>query len=161
MNQNYSVLRAASAANKILAIVFAATFLFPYHTKAATWTYTLASPNPSVTASNLCPGDLKKAIYFFTIGVTSTSGNNGPATMSQLTFTTNAGYNAASVTRFQLWRNTVAAGTGLAGATWVQDITTSLGPASHSFPVFSVLINTLATYQFWITVDVAGTATGG
>jgi predicted CXXCH cytochrome family protein len=113
---------------------------------------TLTSANPAIAAAIICPGTLKVPIYAFTLTAT------GTVNFTALNFTTNAGYIAGDITRFQLWyassNNFANANTQYGG-----DITTALGPGLHTFPnAFSRSINTTGRY-FWITADITSGAT--
>ncbi len=115
---------------------------------------TLASPNPAVPASNMFPGSVKQPVYNFTLTV---AGNSSNPNLTGVTFTTNAGYLAADVTKFQLWYNTT---NNLSTATQIStDIVTTLGPGTHSFAAFSQAIAIGGPYYFWITTDVDASPT--
>src|SRR5437868_14727501 len=94
-------------------ILLTASFLFPSVAKAA-WIYTLASTNPAYPAGNYCPGTNRDTIYKFTIQLNAGSG--GANTLNTVTFTTNAGYAAASVTTFELYRSNANSAAPVAGA---------------------------------------------
>src|SRR5258706_8409136 len=159
MRKNYPVLNLTSVIRNAIIVAFSVIFfLFPLATKAA-WIYTLASPNPAVAAANVCPNAVKVPIYYFTIG---SAGSLTASSLTGLSFTTNAGYAAASILNFKLWRGT---NTSFATATTLIQTLTPGGPGLQTFPAagfLATLMNTNGgTYYFWITMDVASTPTIG
>ncbi len=121
-------------------------------TITATATTTMA-PN-TVASASICAGSTKVPIQSFTLAQTGSTVN-----LTGLTFSTAGTYLAADLTKFQLWTNTT---NSLSGATQVgSDITTTLGPAGHSFGTISQALNVNTTLYFWITMDVATSPANG
>ncbi len=137
-------------------IFFTASFLVGTETKAA-WIYTLASTNPAYPVGNYCPGTNKDTIYKFTITL---SGSGGANNMTGLTFTTNAGYVASSVTTFELYRSNLGVATPNAAA--VSTIVAG-GPGlqTFAFAAFSIGATAGQAMTFWITMNVAAAPTIG
>ncbi len=115
---------------------------------------TLSSANPSIVAANISTGTPKQAIYKFALTV-----SGGSASFTGFNFTTNAGYAAADVAKFQLWYGSDL-GTAVQTGT---DITTSLGPGLHTFAAFTLSLPSPCcfppTYYFWVTADITAAAT--
>lgn len=120
-------------------------------TAASTPDITLSSADPAVAAADVQQGTPKHAIYKFTTAVATAD-----AELNSVAFTTTNSA-AADITKYQLWYNT-ADNFGAASQLGT-DITTSLGSGTHTFGSLSQSISSGGTGYFWITVDVASSAT--
>ncbi len=110
--------------------------------------------NNDVSADSVCAGTTKVPIQSFTIAQYL-----GNATLTGLNFTTTGTYTGTDISNFKLWTNT---SNNLSSATQVGSaITTGLGVGSHSFGTISQLLTSGNTRYFWITMDVASSATSG
>lgn len=111
---------------------------------------TLSSPS-QVTASGVYQGTTKVILSAFQTEVSVSEAN-----LTQIMFNSFGTYTDTDVSKFQLWYNST---NNFAGASQLgTDITTGLGVGSHVFNFFRS-INAGATGYFWITADVANTAT--
>ncbi|MFZ4399129.1 MAG: cytochrome c3 family protein [Bacteroidales bacterium] len=136
---------------KVCFFVFLVIIVFA-NKQVFTQTITLNSTNPAVPATTMCPGSTRIAVYKFTLVLSAAT---PIANLTGLNFTTNAGYTATDITRFQLYSSTT---NSLAGATQLgSNLTTSLGPGLHTFATFTRSLSTTIRY-FWITIDVAANA---
>ncbi|GAB1366930.1 hypothetical protein MASR1M36_18010 [Candidatus Cloacimonadaceae bacterium] len=114
---------------------------------------TTLSVDTQIAAGNVSQGTVKHPIFHFHLARNAT----GSVNLTGVNFTTAGTYAATDVNKFQLWYNTSDA---LSSATQISsDITSGLGTGSHSFASFSQLLTASATRYFWITTDVAISAT--
>jgi hypothetical protein len=112
----------------------------------------LLSSNTQISSSNVYQGSVKLPLFSFETAITVSEAN-----LTGITFNTSGTCIASDITRFQLWYNTT---NNLATATKVgSDITTSLGAGAHSLSVFYQPTPAGSTGYFWITADLAITAT--
>ena len=159
MKKNYSSAfkNLVVIAGKLFVFAFLAVVMFFPLTTNAAWTYTLSSPaNPTVPAADVCPGQVAVPIY--SVIITRSGSGTGTATMTGLSFTTNPGYVATSVTQFRLWRNTV---NSLTGAVPMSTINPAGGPGVQTFPAFGSYPLSTSPQYFLITMDVAVAPTTG
>jgi hypothetical protein len=156
MRKNYSSSKPASLKRlNVFAVLVMLVLAIPMISQAA-YNHVLSTPtNPAIPAANLCPSQLKAQVYAFTI---TTSGSGGLNNLTNISFTTNAGYAAADVSNFKLWINTT---NNLATATqYGGNIVAGLGPGAHTFTAFTYTL-TVLTHYLWITTDVAAAPTQG
>jgi hypothetical protein len=114
----------------------------------------LTSTFPAVSANSVLQGSTGQRIFKFNTIITGSS-----ATLTSLTFTSTGTYLAADVLNFKLLYNTV---NSMVGATQLgSNITTGLGPGSHTFSGFSQATAAGVTGYFWITTDIAAGAGSG
>ena len=137
----------ASAFNIILRAIILAAFIIPNNSFAQS--ATIASPNPAVTASNICAGTLKVPIYYFTIALDAT-----PANLTGFTFTTTGTYAVSDLGVFKLWNNT---SNDLSTASQVGINLTPAAAGVQTFAAFTSTLTINATSHFWVTMDVAAT----
>ena len=157
MKKNYIFLSLSSALRSASWIaLFATAFLFSAESKAA-WDFAIASTSPAVPAANVCPGTIRDTIYKFTVTL---SGSGGAQTLNQVTFTTNAGYAASSLTQFELFRGqAVNNPTPIPLGTPI----TAGGPGLQTFTFagFNMGNTSGGVWTFWITMNVAVAPTVG
>ncbi len=107
-----------------------------------------------VSAANVQQYAQKHVLSAFTLAVTDAT-----ATVSSIAFTSSGTYDAADITKFQLWYNT---SNSLSGASQIgSDITSSLGTGAHTFSSLARSISAGNTGYFWITANFAPAATIG
>ncbi|MFW5851288.1 MAG: hypothetical protein ACOCWB_03600, partial [Bacteroidota bacterium] len=112
---------------------------------------TLASAS-QVSANDVEQGTSEHVLSAFTLAVTSND-----ATITDIDFTTTGTYDAADVSKFQLWYNT---SDNLSGASQIgSNITSGLGTGSHTFSSLSQTITSGSTGYFWITTDISALST--
>ncbi|MBN1952482.1 MAG: hypothetical protein JW801_14870 [Bacteroidales bacterium] len=114
----------------------------------------LSSTHPAVSATSLLQGSTDQRIFKFTNVITGTN-----RTINSISFTTDGTYDATDILNFRLYYNTT---NSLVSATQIgSTITGSLGAGTHTFSGLSQTILGGTTGYFWITTDVALTATPG
>ncbi len=111
----------------------------------------LASTDPAIIAANIGQSTTANPAYKFSLTP------NYAMNFTGLSFTTSGSYVAADLVNFKLLTNTTDT---ISGATQVgTTLTTGLGAGSHSFAAFTQALTIDATRYFWITTDVAASAT--
>ena len=116
---------------------------------------TYESLNPSILPGCVYLGQTKVPIYNLVIYDVSSS----VLKLTSISFTTNAGYAAGDIIRFQIWYDSSYVDT-LNGARLLCNITTSLGPGLHNTGPISVnLPSGTNNYYFFITADISSSAT--
>ena len=115
----------------------------------------LNSANPATAATNIIQAADDTPIYAFDLTVSTAN-----ATLTDVSFTTTGTYAASNITNFKLYYSadaTFNAGTD----TLLDNITTTLGPGTHTFTGFSQLISNGSTGYLFITTDIPCTSTNG
>lgn len=115
----------------------------------------LNSANPATSATNITQGNNDTPIYVFDLSVSTAN-----ATLTDVFFTTTGTYAASNITNFKLWYSTNAT-FDTSTDTLLNNITTSLGPGTHTFTGFSQLISNGSTGYLFITTDIPCTSTNG
>jgi hypothetical protein len=112
---------------------------------------TLSSPS-QIPADSIFQGITKQPVFSF-----ATAASTSNALLQSVSFTTAGSYTASDIVRFQLWYSTT---NDIATASQIgSNITTSLGTGLHSFTGLNTTTSSGTTGYFWITADVANTAT--
>lgn len=159
LNKSQSVLMRKSALGrgKIKLFIYLFTVIITIGTQKVKAlppvTITLASAT-QVAAGTVCAGTLKTPVYSFTLNP------SGATNLTGVSFSTIGGtYTVSDITKFQLWWSTT---NNLSGASQIStDITTGLGPASHSFAAFTQALTASVLNYFWITTDIAASPANG
>ncbi len=113
---------------------------------------TLSSPD-QIAAGNATQGNVKQVIFHFHLN----RDNVGIINLTGVNFTTGGNYQASDLTRFQLW---FSGADNISSAVQISsDITTNMGPGSHTFSSFSTLLAASYTRYLFVTADIALNAT--
>ena len=113
----------------------------------------LTSNFPAVSATSIPQGTQKKEVYKFSTIITGIN-----ATINSVSFTTSGNYTAGDVTNFKLWYSEVNSLIG-GSTTLLSTINTTLGVGTHTFSGLNKTTNNGNIGYFWITADIALTAT--
>ena len=115
--------------------------------------FVVSSSNPAVPNAQMIRSSNKNVIYRLMI-----TGTSGSASLENFTFSTAGTYQAADMSKFQLFYSTTDDING--AAQLGNDITLDLGTGSHTTLFSPILINNETIY-IWITADVSSTASPG
>ncbi|MBI4946949.1 MAG: T9SS type A sorting domain-containing protein [Bacteroidetes bacterium] len=111
-----------------------------------------------IPAANVCVSSLNVPIHAFSVYVSG--GTSSFAYLRQFTFTTTGTYIASDILNFKLWASAI---NDFSTATQCGANLAPTGPGVQTFPNYSSYIGIakVTTEYFWITMDIAASATSG
>ena len=115
----------------------------------------LNSANPATSATSIIQDTNDTPIYAFDLSVSIAN-----ATLTDVAFTTTGTYATSNITNFKLYYSADAT-FNASTDTFLDNITTTLGPGTHTFTGFSQLISNGSTGYLFITTDIPCTSTNG